>query len=477
MHAHLLFALIAVVFVCVKIPYMQLPYYWDEAWVYAPAIQEMAAAGPSLAPDAIPAELTRGHPLLFHFTGAVWASIFGKSLLSLHTFALVISLLLLFTVYRVLGKWFGAGSGLLAVVVLCVQPLFFAQSVLVLPEVMLSLFLLLALENYISQKWVWYWLAASAAVLTKETGVALFAALSLHRLVLLIYQKEEVKRHLLILAKINFPFLVFAGFLMWQKAVRGWMFFPYHLDLMHIDFDFMIYQLGKYLRFVFIYQGRNILLFTLIGMWVWIFIRRTSLNRFQWAWFIVAGIFTLVYFMLSSVNFYSGRYVLIIAVLLTMAAAACVSVAGIKKWMLFACFIVLPAPSLINLITYPGKEDNERGYADAVEVMQHASRWLVKAEHRDKTLYTSFLIENILTDARQGYIAPGEERKYITSNRAEARYIALSSFESGDDMNLLIADTTQFTIVQKFEKNHALLIIAENKALAASTQNPSPENR
>ena len=40
---------------------------WDEIWVYAPALTEMAEIGPTLLPGVLDAELSRGHPLLFHF--------------------------------------------------------------------------------------------------------------------------------------------------------------------------------------------------------------------------------------------------------------------------------------------------------------------------------------------------------------------------------------------------------------------------
>ncbi|MGL5890546.1 MAG: glycosyltransferase family 39 protein, partial [Bacteroidia bacterium] len=153
MHGRILLALLCAAFVLIKLPYVDLPYYWDEAWVYAPAVQEMAASGPSLAPDAIPAELTRGHPLLFHFFAAIWVTIFGNTPVAAHSFALFVSLLLLLAVYRTASRVFSPGAGIAAVVLICVQPVFFAQSGLLLPEIMLALFLLLALQAYTENKW------------------------------------------------------------------------------------------------------------------------------------------------------------------------------------------------------------------------------------------------------------------------------------------------------------------------------------
>ncbi|MCA6364340.1 MAG: glycosyltransferase family 39 protein [Bacteroidetes bacterium] len=458
--AHLLFALCCVIFVVAKLPYLQLPYYWDEAWVYAPAIHEMTAAGPSLAPDAIPAELTRGHPLLFHFFGSLWAGIFGLSELSLHSYALSISLLLLWSVYRILSRWFNLTAGLLGVLLLCVQPLFFAQSALVLPEVMLSMWLLLALDAYARQKWWQYALFAAAAVLTKETAVALFAALSLHRFLCLLKQRNELKKHLQILLKINSPALVFIAFLLWQKAVRGWMFFPYHLELMHLKFFFIKHQFLQYTNFIFIYQGRNIFVAVLAIAAALGYSGKFSLQPASKKLLAAFGLFALVFLLLSIINFYSGRYVLVLIVLLVITVAAFISSFSIPRWVLWLCFLVLPVPSLVNLITYAGKDDSERGYADAVLVMQQASHWLTLPEHRTPVLYAPFLIKNALTDPRQGYVDAASVRANVTSDRTTADYIALSSFETGDEMELLLKDTANFRVLETFEKNNVKLIIA-----------------
>jgi 4-amino-4-deoxy-L-arabinose transferase-like glycosyltransferase len=459
--AHLLFALCCMVFVIAKLPYVQLPYYWDEAWVYAPAIQEMTAAGPSLAPDAIPAALTRGHPLLFHFFGSLWAGVFGLSKLSLHTYALSISLLMLLCVYRVLSRWFDALAGLLGVLLLGVQPLFFAQSALVLPEVMLSMWLLLALDAYARQKWWLYAVFAAAAVLTKETAVALFAALSLHRFMLFLRQRSEWKLHLQALLIVNSPALIFIAFLLWQKAVRGWMFFPYHLELMHLKFFFIKHQFLQYISFIFIYQGRNIFVAVLAIAAALAFVKKFSLRAAHKKLLAVFGLFTLAFLLLSVINFYSGRYVMVLIVLLVITVAAFISSFTMPRWVLLLCFFVLPLPSLINLITAPGKDDSERGYADAVEVMQQACHWLTSPEHRTPTLFAPFLIKNALTDPRQGYIYASQIRAHITSNRASADYIALSSFETGDEMELLLKDTVNFRVLETFEKHNVKLIIAE----------------
>ena len=73
---HLITVILAIIaFIIYKMPHLSLPYYWDEAWVYGPAVRLMEQTGLSLLPDALPVYYSRGHPLLFHFLGASWIKI------------------------------------------------------------------------------------------------------------------------------------------------------------------------------------------------------------------------------------------------------------------------------------------------------------------------------------------------------------------------------------------------------------------
>src|SRR5580704_9697985 len=92
--------LVLIVFAVCKLPHLHYAYYWDESWPYAVAIKTMYYHGISLMPNAIDPELSRGHPLFFHAIAALWMNIFGASHVSMHSFALLISLLLLVTLYE-----------------------------------------------------------------------------------------------------------------------------------------------------------------------------------------------------------------------------------------------------------------------------------------------------------------------------------------------------------------------------------------
>lgn len=174
-----------------KLPHLSLPYFWDEAWVYAPAVLEMHKNGLSLLPDAIPPELSRGHPLLFHFLAAVWVKIFGTSFFAFHSFALAVSVSLLVAVYFFCKEFFSPMMGLLSAAMLAVQPLFIAQSSFLLPEVMMALWTVLTLYFYLKEKWMLFIVFASLMLLTKESGIVLLGTIGLWTLFENVFLKKE----------------------------------------------------------------------------------------------------------------------------------------------------------------------------------------------------------------------------------------------------------------------------------------------
>ena len=120
---------ILLLFVLLKIPALHLPYFWDELGVYSRAGLYLHDNGLGLLPKDLPPELSRGHPLLFAFIQAIGYNIFGDGVVGGHITALIISLILLWSVYFITSKYFSKYTALLAVMILIIQPLFFAQSV------------------------------------------------------------------------------------------------------------------------------------------------------------------------------------------------------------------------------------------------------------------------------------------------------------------------------------------------------------
>ncbi len=167
------------VFVIAKIPYLHYAFYWDESWVYAPAVYLMYAHGPSLMPDAIPEEFSRGHPLLFPMACATWMKVFGKSHVSMHSFALLISVTLAITVYEILLKIFSQRVALLGLAMLLFNVFFFVNSGAVLTDITIALLAFLSLYCYLKQRHVLTSVFLSMLFFTKESGLVACAVLFL----------------------------------------------------------------------------------------------------------------------------------------------------------------------------------------------------------------------------------------------------------------------------------------------------------
>ena len=96
---HAFLAILLVGFIALKLEALTLPFFWDEAWVYLPAIRTMAEQGPSIMPGSIDADLYTGHPLLFYFMASTWIKLWGYSLPIAHSFPMLISIGFIVSVY------------------------------------------------------------------------------------------------------------------------------------------------------------------------------------------------------------------------------------------------------------------------------------------------------------------------------------------------------------------------------------------
>ncbi len=229
------FVLYLLFWIFIRAQYLDMAYYWDEAWVYVPGIRHMAEAGPSILPDSIPEYYSRGHPLLFYFLGAIWIKIFGTSYIAFHLFPLFISSILLLVTFLTIKEWTNGLIRLVATVLLSIERNFFSEAANVLPEIMIALFFVLSVRYFLKERYVLYFIFASLGILTKESGIVIPIALFLFNFLTLsiktpfsLFNKIEIRKQLLILS----PILVFITFMLVQYAYKGWFLFPEHTGMM-----------------------------------------------------------------------------------------------------------------------------------------------------------------------------------------------------------------------------------------------------
>ena len=151
------------------LPLLRLPYFWDEAGYYIPAALDFYHSG-LLIPIST---LHTGHtPLMMIYLGVVWR-LFGCSVWAARaamTLAAAGTVAALYVLSRrVASREIAAWSVLL----LALSPLFFAQSTLIALDLPAALFTTLATLSVLRNRYWLFALAASLAVLTKETAVIL----------------------------------------------------------------------------------------------------------------------------------------------------------------------------------------------------------------------------------------------------------------------------------------------------------------
>ncbi len=164
-----IFLAVFAVLLALHAPLLRLPYFWDETGYYIPAARDFYKAWLLIPKSTLPV----GHtPLVMVYLGLAWR-LFGFSTVVARTAMTLIAAATVTLVYglgrRVASAEVAAWSALL----LALSPLFFAQNTLAHLDLAAGLFttltILFLLENHI---WL-FALAASLAILSKETSAIL----------------------------------------------------------------------------------------------------------------------------------------------------------------------------------------------------------------------------------------------------------------------------------------------------------------
>ena len=390
-----------------------MPYFWDELGVYARGALYMHDNGIGLFPAALPPELSRGHPLLFYCIPALGFNIFGDSVLAGHLTALVISLFFLWSVFYIVSKQYSRVTALSAVILIMVQPLFFAQSVMILPEILLACFMLWSLHCWTNKKYIGYALFSAAAMLVKETAIILPVVIISAALLQVITTRKIKRIHPLQLLVIM-PFIIYGVFLMIQHQQNGWYFFPLHENNLHLDPVRFKKFIADFTQFVAIEQGRVIMSIT-GGIILIILIAQ---KRIQWHPFSVALIFLLIGGILfNGLNFYMNRYMLFVMIgyVLLNAVTLNIMMAHFRPaFILFPLLIAAGAYTMNGhtlLYKHPVKAnieerfdyDENMSYVRYLDLEQKAAAFVESHQQEGMRIYTNFPVGFTLIDPRLGF--------------------------------------------------------------------------
>jgi 4-amino-4-deoxy-L-arabinose transferase-like glycosyltransferase len=462
---------ILLLFILFKLNHLFVPYFWDELEVYTKAALYMYDHQIGLLPSVLPPELSRGHPLLFTAIFALGYKILGPHVWVGHLIALIFSCCLLIALYKLGITFFNRTIALVSCLLLIVQPVFIAQSSMVLPEIMLALFCLLSLYSYLKNRYLQLAIFSSLAILVKEPAIALpcvFFIIELYK----VWRDEINKRLFHNLLMIISPLFTWGAFLLIQKLQNGWFFFPLHADYVSFSLQSIIARFGYYLSFLLKGQGRYIwtvlILIAILIYWFNANSRKrlpSSKSAESFNTYEILGVFTLYIFMSFAVlifNFHLARYILMaMPVACLIVAFATIFIferinSNIYKFTLIAS-VLLP---LFNLKTDYFNVDADLGYLDIVDSQKAMTSFLDDIVDSNTIVFSDFPFSNGLADIRSGYttnksyntLACNDLEKLADNNYLIYTIIGnLKSCKKLDGMNILKEDKTIYSKIYIYD--------------------------
>lgn len=411
-------------FLLYKVADLGLPYFWDEVAVYARGALYLHDHTLGLLPKHLPPELSRGHPLLLAFLVASAFRIFGPTPVVAHVFMLVLSTGLLCSVYWIGRRHWGHRAGLVAMVLLMVQPLFVAQSTLVLPEVALALACLWTLHGLALGRYRSAAVGLAIALFFKETALVLDLVVC----VVLGLRWLRVRPSLRMAVAQSLPLLaangVCASFFVVQKLQNGWFLFPEHVG--YVDFHWPAVRHGLWVGayFVFWEQGRlavsaMIAVCVLMrGRWQQA-LRPTGLSA-------VLGVFAAGVLLFSAGNVFMKRYLLcLLPPLAIVGGWALVQLSRDRLKTLLASTGVVCLVSLSQLASSGFNCEYDMGFREAVRIQQQATEYVFERLGTGRAILANFPTYAGLEDPRFGY-APRRFERFMYEYEPGAEYIFAS---------------------------------------------------
>lgn len=404
-----LLIVVAVLFVVFKLEHISLPYFWDELGVYAPgALAMIDNHSIGLQPKDLEPLYSRGHPLFFVFSQAVWMKVFGQSIISAHSFSILLGIITLFITYFIGKNLWNERVGFFSTLVLAAQPIFFAMSGVVLPEMMLTIFMVLSVAAAIKKSWIWFALWATLAMMTKEFAIILpplaFLIIGIDALL----QKSLWSRKTFVqLFWASVPLIVFGLFLIIQKKQNGWYFFPLHLQLM--EEGNLLSKFWWIFKDMFFRQGRWFLSLGFLASFAAIPYIKLK-NRSLRPYWIMLG-FIAICFLFSTLNYYLTRYMLVIIPIVALLAIRSFDILFskaqmIKKpvWALAFISFIAVGLGILKMSPKAFNDTSDMSYRYVVELEQDAISWLEEQEWSKQKFETNFPIFQGISDVRNGYL-------------------------------------------------------------------------
>lgn len=446
---------ISIIFiVIIKIPHLALPYSWDEAWSYLPALIEMIEKGPNLITGSINLYSSKGHPLFFYFLTSMWVKLFSGNMGDIEIariFQLLISIALVISLFFIAKKHISQKVANFSVLIISVQSLFLAQASLILPEVLLSLLLLLSFHFFHLKKYIWYAIIASLMILTKETGLVFVGGFGLFYIIE--NRKKIKKKHFAVnLVFLSIPLFVFGAHLLLNYKAYNTFFFTEHLDYISFDPIKIIRVLKSSTGILLTRYGRNIISVITILSILLILLRKEKIENGKILLLLVFQIVILTFF--SSVNFYTYRYMLPAFPLFILFCTIIFEQAvKFKKWIQYPFLILMIAVPLFFTITKKGKTDIDFGYSSYLPLHKEMVVFCENQNWFDKDFAAEFNMVLALRDPFTGYHI--SDSGFKTKHLPELENIDIVILDStGEWKQLPENQMKNFKLIKRFENKN-----------------------
>jgi 4-amino-4-deoxy-L-arabinose transferase-like glycosyltransferase len=387
----LVYALISIFMVLAHGPILDAPFYWDETGQFIPASLDLYRTGaviphsttPNVHPPGVMAYLAGfWHVFGFSIAGTRVAMLLLASLGVLFTFLLAIEL----------GREAPGTPALTALALLCISPLFFAQSMLAQLDMPAMCFAILALLLFLQDHFRASALACVALVLTKETGLAAVALFGVWLIA------ERRFRHA---AWYALPVAALALWLVALKTGTGHWLGNAEFTRYNLAYPLNPGRLAVALvrRLYYLFAGSGYIIGTVALIWAW---RRMPLFRTR-AWAVSAAFVAVNILAVSALGgAVLERYLLPVlpVTLIAFAISFRALLPTSRKWAVLALMVCLMATNLINPI-YPFPYENNLAFLSFVSLEKQAA---AAVSMRPGVIATTFPMSDALLRPEFGYV-------------------------------------------------------------------------
>jgi hypothetical protein len=511
--------LVLVIFIICKIHHLYYAFYWDECWPYAKGVNEMFKNGVSLLPGAIDGTISRGHPLFFHAAAATWMHIFGTSHVSMHSFALFISILVIISMHEIGLKLFSSNVAMLSVILITTEVMFFVQSSFLLFEILVGLLAFVSIYFYVKRKYFLSTICLTALFLTKESGMVAGLVIGMDALIRLFNRKEEIRVRLQRFIPVTTALVSIILFFLYQKQISGWYVLPLYTQTLITRWNdyYYVFKYGtiaitffnsnnyhaflivaimavfaviksrkiKYvivlITALLVYMLADIKFYHLMTPGVHYFILFIILftasivivsrsvvfpNYEQKHFILLCGFFVLCFICFSTEAFLIARYMLaaIIPLLFLFAVFIDLFLVLSYKWLIYPVVFAMLTLGYLDFKYDAGHEDVHLDAFKALEVQQDIVDYMERSNFYDKYVSAgSFLTIEHLTDPETGFLQGSNHfKKVVREINDSTQLIITDNIESWFNRDKILSNTS-FKLVYKIDYGEVWAEIYERK--------------